>query len=57
MSSERKELFVKQSGLGRIGKPQDVAYLVTFLVSDEASFITGQNYTVCGLTNLGMDVR
>ncbi len=41
------------TGLGRLGKPEDVAALVAFLVSDQASFITGQNYPVCGLSNLG----
>jgi NAD(P)-dependent dehydrogenase (short-subunit alcohol dehydrogenase family) len=39
--------------LGRLGKPEDVANLVLFLVSDEASFITGQNYAVCGGRSLG----
>jgi 3-oxoacyl-[acyl-carrier protein] reductase/meso-butanediol dehydrogenase/(S,S)-butanediol dehydrogenase/diacetyl reductase len=34
--------------LGRMGEPEDVANLVAFLVSDEASFITGQAYNVNG---------
>ena len=34
--------------LGRIGKPKDVSALVAFLVSDEASFITGQTIVVDG---------
>jgi len=43
----------KFTGFGRLGKPEEVAAVVVFLVSDEASLITGQNYAVCGLTNLG----
>lgn len=34
--------------LGRIAEPEDVANLVAFLASDEASFITGQAYNVNG---------
>ena len=34
--------------LGRIETPEDVASLYTFLASDEASYITGQTYNVCG---------
>ena len=34
--------------LGRIGIPQDVAAAVNFLLSDDASFITGQTLYVCG---------
>jgi NAD(P)-dependent dehydrogenase (short-subunit alcohol dehydrogenase family) len=36
--------------LGRIAEAEDVANLVGFLASDEASFITGQAYNVNGGT-------
>ena len=34
--------------LGRIGRPDDVASMVSFLASDEASYITGEVLTVSG---------
>ena len=34
--------------LGRFALPEDVAHLVAFLASDEASFITGQAYKLTG---------
>lgn len=34
--------IVKAIPLGRMGKPDDIANLVVFLVSDESNFITGQ---------------
>jgi NAD(P)-dependent dehydrogenase (short-subunit alcohol dehydrogenase family) len=50
---EKLEILKKWSGFGRLAKPEEIAAMVVFLVSDEASFITGQNYAVCGLTNVG----
>jgi meso-butanediol dehydrogenase / (S,S)-butanediol dehydrogenase / diacetyl reductase len=32
----------------RIARPEEVAFLITFLVSDEAAFITGATYTIDG---------
>lgn len=39
--------------VGRRGKPSELASMVAFLASDEASFITGSNYTVDGGRVLG----
>ena len=38
----------QSSPLGRIAEPQDVANVVAFLASDDASFVTGQAYNVNG---------
>jgi 3-oxoacyl-[acyl-carrier protein] reductase len=40
--NEVKELKTKQSMIGRVGDPQDIASLALFLASDESNFITGQ---------------
>lgn len=39
---------VAQIPVGRMGLPEDVASLVAYLASDEASFITGQAYPLTG---------
>jgi 3-oxoacyl-[acyl-carrier protein] reductase len=40
--------------LKRMGQPGDVANLVSFLASDEASFITGQAIFICGGLTVGL---
>lgn len=48
------ESLFKSTGFGRFGEPDDIANMTAFLASEEAKFITGQNYAVCGLMNLGI---
>jgi glucose 1-dehydrogenase len=40
--------LLAQIPLGRLGTPEDVASLVAFLASDDASYITGATFTVDG---------
>ncbi|MGN6104283.1 MAG: glucose 1-dehydrogenase [Kofleriaceae bacterium] len=37
-----------QHPVGRVGRPEDVANLCGWLLSDEAGFVTGQNYVIDG---------
>ncbi len=45
---EMRASFVKMIPLGRKGTPEDIAFAVAFLASDEASYITGQVLAVDG---------
>jgi 3-oxoacyl-[acyl-carrier protein] reductase len=49
----KEDKYKRLIGLGRLGKPEEIAAMVVFLASDDAAFITGQNYGVCGLWNIG----
>jgi len=40
--------FGAQYPIGRVGQPQEVADVVVWLCSDEASFVTAQNFTIDG---------
>jgi NAD(P)-dependent dehydrogenase (short-subunit alcohol dehydrogenase family) len=48
-----REEYLRRMPISRVGKPEDVGHLVAFLLSDEASWITGQVIGVNG----GHDLR
>jgi NAD(P)-dependent dehydrogenase (short-subunit alcohol dehydrogenase family) len=45
---EIRDVLGKQTPLGRIGQPDEIAATVSWLVSPEASFVTGTDITVSG---------
>ena len=53
LTPEIKEALLKQIPIGRLGQPTDVAEAVRFLVSDAASYLTGQVLHVNGGLHMG----
>jgi len=46
--SDLQKSFVAEAPLGRVGQPQDIATVVTFLASDDSSWVTGETWYVGG---------
>ena len=49
--AERRQVFETLSAyqpIGRMGRPEEIAALVHFLLSEEAAFITGVSYDIDG---------
>ena len=50
---ERRVRLTALHPLGRLGEPEDIAHMALFLISDQASWITGQAIAVDGGFNIG----
>ena len=48
LPEELKDWILNITPLGRMGTPEEIAYAVAFLASDEAAYITGQVLSVDG---------
>jgi acetoacetyl-CoA reductase len=48
MKPEILNSIVEQIPMGRLARPEEVAGLVAYLVSEEASYITGANISING---------
>ncbi len=46
--AEARDMFVSRQPIGRIGKPEEIAYLAVYLASDESSFTTGTSQIIDG---------
>jgi NAD(P)-dependent dehydrogenase (short-subunit alcohol dehydrogenase family) len=48
LTPERRQLVLSLTPMGRDGKPEEVAYGVLYLASDESSFVTGSELVIDG---------
>jgi 2-keto-3-deoxy-L-fuconate dehydrogenase len=46
--TEVRDMFVARQPIGRIGKPDEIAYLAVYLASDESAFTTGTSQIIDG---------
>lgn len=48
LDADRKQEILRKIPIGKFGQPQDIGAMVCFLLSDDAKYITGQDYPVDG---------
>ncbi|MBD1554446.1 SDR family oxidoreductase [Pseudomonas typographi] len=53
VGSEAEQRYLRAVPMGRFGKPEEIAASVSFLLSEDAAFITGQTLYVDGGASIG----
>jgi NAD(P)-dependent dehydrogenase (short-subunit alcohol dehydrogenase family) len=48
LSAPMRDIFIANKLVGRLGRPEDIAEVVSFLASDQSTWITGQTWSVDG---------
>jgi 3-oxoacyl-[acyl-carrier protein] reductase len=48
LNTDFHKQYVAQAPLGRIGQPEDIATVATFLASEDSAWITGESFAVAG---------
>jgi len=56
LSDTFRDIFLKQTPLKRMAKPEEIAAAVAYFASDDAAFVTGQILEVAGGFGLGTPV-
>lgn len=57
MTPQDYQVRISETALNRLGRPEEIASVVAFLVSDEASFITGASVVVDGGWSISKEPR